>query len=161
MKMQHGLKSLVLLCILAFAAGPISSFAMDDADIPSDDSAGTVPYTVGDAEITDSDIPLPGEADLMDASGGPIAFGVVYRDGSKQSGTDNWSSLYNSTYKRYEIKINGESYYYLKYTTVITPAGDVRYCRSSSVGGKLLVYCYDKSGSASSTRFGFATFKTN
>jgi peptidyl-Asp metalloendopeptidase len=91
--------------------------------------------------------------------GGPLAFGVVYSDGSKQSGTSNWSSTYNSTYQRYEITISGESYYYLSYATNITPAGDVRFCRSSSVDGKLLVYCYDANGQRAPSRFAFSTYK--
>ena len=92
---------------------------------------------------------------------GPLAFGVVLSNGSKYSGTPNWSSTYNVTYKRYEIKIDGESYYYLNYATNVTPAGDIRYCRSTSVGGQLLVYCYDKNGNAATSRFGFVTFKPN
>ena len=90
---------------------------------------------------------------------GPIAFGVVLNDGTKQSGTANWSSSFNSSLKRYEIAISGESYFYLNYSTLITPTGDVRFCRSDSVGGKLLVYCYDQSGAVQPARFSFTTFK--
>jgi hypothetical protein len=92
-------------------------------------------------------------------SAGPLAFGVVLSNGKKYSGTSNWTSTFNPTYKRYEIKITGESYYYLRYTTNVTPAGDIGYCRSSSVGGKLLVYCYDKNGVSDTARFAFVTFK--
>jgi hypothetical protein len=92
-------------------------------------------------------------------SGGPLAFGTILSNGNRYSGTPNWTSTYNATYKRYEISIQGESYYYLRYTTNVTPAGDVRFCRSSSVGGKLLVYCYDKNGNTAASRFAFATFK--
>ena len=92
-------------------------------------------------------------------SAGPLAFGVVLSNGQKYSGTANWQSVYNSTYKRYEITIPGENYYYLRYTTNVTPAGDIGYCRSSSVGGKLLVYCYDKNGTSDTARFAFVTFK--
>ena len=92
---------------------------------------------------------------------GPLAFGVVMSNGTKYSGTPNWSSTYNANYKRYEIEIDGESYYYLKYATTVTPAGDIRYCRSTSVGGQLLVYCYDKNGNAATSRFAFVTFKPN
>lgn len=91
---------------------------------------------------------------------GPLAFGVVLSNGTKYSGTSNWTSSYNSTYKRYEIKISGHQYYYLKYATNVTPAGDIRFCRSSSVSGKLLVYCSDKNGNPASSRFGFTTFKS-
>ena len=57
---------------------------------------------------------------------GPIAYGVVLADGTKWSGTSNWTSPFNATFQRYEITISGESYYYLNYATVVTPAGDVR-----------------------------------
>jgi hypothetical protein len=90
---------------------------------------------------------------------GPLAFGVVLSNGNKYSGTSNWTSIYNGTHKRYEISISGEQYYYLNYATNVTPAGDIRYCASNSVGGQLLVYCYDKNGNPSTSRFAFATFK--
>lgn len=90
---------------------------------------------------------------------GPLASGVVYSDGSKVSGTPNWTSVYNPTYKRYEIEISDARYYYLDYATNVTPAGDIRFCRTSSVGGKLLVYCYDKDGEPASSRFAFVTYK--
>lgn len=90
---------------------------------------------------------------------GPLAFGVVLANGQKYSGTANWTSSYNATYLRYEISISGENYYYLSYATNVTPAGDVRYCRSSSVSGKLLVYCTDVNGNPAPSRFAFATYK--
>ena len=80
-------------------------------------------------------------------------------NGQKHSGTTNWTSAYNPTYQRHEIAISGQNYYYLSYATVITPAGDIRVCRSDSFGGQLLVYCYDKAGVAQPTQFGFTTFK--
>ena len=97
------------------------------------------------------DEPQPGEA--------PLAFGVVYNDGRKMSGTPNWSSIYNDVYKRYEIKITGENYYYLRYATNVTPAGDLRFCKTDSVGGKLLVTCNDKNGNPAPSRFGFVTYQ--
>jgi hypothetical protein len=54
---------------------------------------------------------------------------------------------------------SGQNDYYPSYATAITPAGDIRFCRSDSVGGKLLIYCYDKAGVAQPTQFGFTTFK--
>ena len=89
----------------------------------------------------------------------PLAYGTVLSSGAKYKGSANWSSTYNSTYKRYEISISSNSYYYLNYVTVVTPAGDNRFCRTSSVGGKLLVYCHDHAGNVQPARFGFLTFK--
>jgi hypothetical protein len=135
--------------------------AQEDPALPLDDSTGEPTADTADyGEVTDSDITPGSEVLSADVGAGPLAFGVVYSSGAKQSGTPNWSSTYNSTYGRYEITISGENYYYLDYATNITPAGDVRFCRSSSVSGKLLVYCYDGGGNAQLARFGFTTFKT-
>lgn len=157
--MEIGMKTIRLLTSVLLLACVFPAVGQDDADVPQDDSIEMT--TGGELEggRTDSDLPPPG-ADIRDVSSGVLAFGVVYSNGDKKSGTSNWTSSYNGTYKRYEISINGESYYYLNYATVITPAGDIRFCRSSSVGGKLLVYCYNKNGDVSPARFGFATFKS-
>ena len=116
--------------------------------------------------VTDSMKPLPavqapggdgrgGTASLVGT--GPIAYGAIQADGTKFSGTSNWTSTYNASLQRYEIAITGESYFYLSYATVVTPAGDVRFCRTDSVSGKLLVYCYDQAGTPASSRIGFVT----
>lgn len=89
----------------------------------------------------------------------PLIFGTVLQNGVKFKGYGNWSSSFNATYTRYEITIPGQNYYYLNYATIVTPAGDKRFCKSSSVSGKLLVYCYDKNGSPATSRFGFVTYK--
>jgi hypothetical protein len=136
----------------------LPAYSQDDADLPKDDAIEVGQSEQGIGGRTDADVMSEG-AGTLDTSGGTVAFGVVYSNGQKKSGTPNWTSSYNSTEKRYEISINGESYYYLNYATNITPAGDIRFCRSSSVSGKLLVYCYDKNGNPATARFGFATFK--
>ena len=96
-----------------------------------------------------------GSANLVGT--GPIAYGAILASGAKYSGTPNWSSTFNPTYNRYEISIAGESYYYLSYATVVTPAGDVRFCRTDSVSGKLLISCYDHAGNPATSRIGFVT----
>lgn len=144
--------------VAALMMAPVLASAQDDADVPQDDSAG-VGVTDTDADVIDSDADIGAEDALADTNTGPLAFGVVYSNGQRMSGTPNWTSTYNGTYKRYQISISGQSYYYLNYATVVTPAGDIRFCRSSSVGGKLLVYCYDKNGNVQPARFGFLTFK--
>lgn len=156
MKLQGLLLSLFIFSL----ASPV--LGQDDADfsnLANDDASEMLDLEQADGGMTDSDLPL-GVADMMDPSSiAPTAYGVTYSNGAKQSGTPNWTSLYNNTHKRYEISINGEQYYYLNYATTITPAGDNRYCKSSSVSGKLLVYCYDKQGNLATSRFGFVTFK--
>lgn len=136
-----------------------AAMAQDDAEVPEDDSVFATTQVRMAGAMTDSDAPLAApELRALDAAGA-LAFGTVYTSGTKWSGTPNWSSSYNAAYTRYEITIDNEYYYYLNYTTILTPAGDVVFCRSSSVGGKLLVYCYDKNGSPATARFGFVTYK--
>ena len=88
----------------------------------------------------------------------PLAFGTVWSNGSKQKGYGNWTSSFNAGSMRYEISISGQNYYYLNYATVVTPM-DKRFCKSSSVSGKLLVYCYDHQGQPATSRFAFVTYK--
>jgi hypothetical protein len=149
-------KFAVCACV-ALMTLPVAGFAQSRPMAAQDDSIDRM----GEADIqggmTDAQTG-EGAASLADVFG-PIAFGVVNSNGVKQSGTGNWSSSYNATYSRYEITITGENYYYLNYATLITPAGDIRFCRSDSVNGKLLVYCYNNAGAVQPARFGFTTFK--
>ncbi len=139
------------------AAAASDSKAQVGATASRDDSAALAPSA---SEATDSQGEAGSES-LADVSSGPIAFGVIASNGQKQSGTTNWSSAYNATYKRYEIAITGQSYYYLNFSTLVTPTGDSRFCRTDSVGGKLLIYCYDQSGAVQPARVAFTTFKAS
>jgi hypothetical protein len=148
--------ALILSIGVAFAQDDDSASVLDDtADVGI---VAGAELELDDADTDASQGGLDGEQAIIFGKS-PLAYGTVRSSGSKYRGSSNWSSSYNSTYKRYEISINGNSYYYLNYATVITPAGDARFCRSSSVGGKLLVYCYDHAGVTRPSRFGFLTFK--
>lgn len=153
-------KSIITPALALILAAGIAS-AQEDAMTPLDDTAGMAAEGVT-MEPDDADMDATnGGADgaqLITLGKSPLAYGTVNSSGSKNKGSTNWSSSYNGTYKRYEITINSQNYFYLNYATVITPAGDARFCRSSSVGGKLLVYCYDHAGNAQPSRFGFLTF---
>ena len=93
------------------------------------------------------------------ASSQPVALGSVLSNGTKYAGSSNFTSVYNASLKRYEITISGEYYYYLNYATNITPAGDIRFCRTGSISGKMTVYCHDANGNPAQSRFQFVTFK--
>lgn len=138
-----------------------TAHAQDDSAGALDDTSSIdnplVAAELDDAQI-DAEQGIDGEANIF-LGKGPLAYGTVLSSGSKYRGSNNWNATYNATYKRYEITISANNYHYLQYATVITPAGDTRFCRSSSVGGKLLVYCYNHAGTASPARFGFLTFK--
>lgn len=144
-----------ILAVLLTVAMSSASKAQVGVTGPRDNSAEVAP---GATDMTDSQLGA-GSASVADISSAPIAFGVISSNGQKQSGTANWSSAYSATYKRYEITITGQNYYYLSFTTLVTPAGDNRFCRTDSVGGKLLVYCYDQSGAVQPARLAFTTFK--
>ncbi|NUO02643.1 MAG: hypothetical protein HUU01_18710, partial [Saprospiraceae bacterium] len=75
-----------------------------------------------------------GSANLL-----PIAYGTILANSAVQASTGNFICLWNNTYKRYEITIEGEDYYYLNYITCVTPAGDVARTKVGSVSGKLLI----------------------
>lgn len=95
-----------------------------------------------------------GNANLL-----PIAYGTILANSAVQASTGNFICLWNTTYKRYEITIEGEDYHYLNYITCVTPAGDVARTKVSSVSGKLLVYCYNASGVGIQSAFQFITHK--
>jgi hypothetical protein len=93
------------------------------------------------------------------------AFGVVDLAGNKLSGTPNWSSVFNSIAKRYEITIINEDFVFANYSTEVTPMGltlstfPAVNCKTDSVNGKLLVQCYDKNNVPKQSLFNFITHK--
>jgi len=89
----------------------------------------------------------------------PIAYGVIRSSGTTSTNTGNISSTWNNTYKRYEITIDSENYYWLNYITQVTPMTGGLSAQTSSVGGKLLVKLYNSSGSLIQGNFQFVTFK--
>jgi hypothetical protein len=126
-------------------------------------SGGTALYAAGDARIT-GDLTVDGSliGGEHTHSTLPIAYGFVRSDGSLASGTQNVSSAWNTTLERYEITISGYNYYYTSYSTVVTLGGTCSQpcaVRTGSVGGKLLVYIYDKNGTNVQCHFQFVTFK--
>lgn len=153
-----------LTAAAALAISATVALAQDDSLAAGalDDTSADLAITGVSAELDDAQMDQGQGIDggeFLVLGKGPLAYGTVLSSGSKYKGSTNWSSTYNATYKRYEISISSNSYYYLNFATVITPAGDTRFCKSSSVGGKLLVYCYDRAGNAQPSRFGFLTFK--
>ena len=90
---------------------------------------------------------------------GEIAFGDVDAAGTKLSGTANWTSVFNASLVRYEITITGESYFFSSYATMVTPLGDIRYCHTGSISGKLTINCTDSAGNPATSRIAFVTFK--
>ena len=99
----------------------------------------------------------PGSFDLAT----PIAYGFVFSSGVVANGTPNFSATWNAGLSRYEIEIDNEDYFFSEYVTVVTPTfGDVS-TRTSSSGGRLLVYFENTaSQNQGQSNFQFVTYKT-
>ena len=145
----------------AFVISTTLTFAQTDAEEVLDDATADAGISAAQGANVpdDADLDLAESNAIIALGKGPLAYGTVNSSGAKIIGSSNWSASFNATYNRYEITISSNSYYYMNYATLVTPAGDVRFCKSSSVGGKLLVYCYDHRGAARPSRFAFVTFK--
>jgi hypothetical protein len=86
-----------------------------------------------------------------------LARGFVNSNGTKASGSPNWTVSFDGTY--YHIAISGVNYFYSSFTTVVTPAiPKGAACASDSLGGNLLVSCYDSANNVVAAAFGFTTF---
>ncbi len=90
----------------------------------------------------------------------PIAYGYVNTSGAMTGAkTDNVSCTRTSS-GSYEITITGESYFFSNYVTqatILSSGGG--FITTSSVGGKLLVYTRNSSGTLTDNRFHFTVFK--
>ncbi|MCW5936991.1 MAG: hypothetical protein KIT11_06775 [Fimbriimonadaceae bacterium] len=93
-----------------------------------------------------------------DAAMVPVAYGQVDFSGGVSSGTQNWTSTYNSGLDRYEITITGESFFFSEYATVVTRLSQ-GFARTGSVGGKFLVVTANTSAVADQTAFSFVVYK--
>lgn len=90
-----------------------------------------------------------------------IAFGMV-NFGTLQSSSGNVGSVtWQAFCSCYEIDLTAVSYYYLTYTTVVTPIefGGVVSATTGSIGGHLQVYLLDNTGTKVQGEFSFAVFK--
>jgi hypothetical protein len=148
--MQHTLIALSLCGFVGCLEGA------DGTVKPADGSEPTAPAVDDTMLPVTSHKPATPVANL--GPPGEIAFGTMWFDGSKQSGTSNFSSAWNAASQWYEITISGESYFYLSYATMVS-SFDAPSCRPSSVGGKLLVICTNAAGAQIQSRFSFVTFK--
>jgi len=101
------------------------------------------------------------KTDKHSSSAVPLAYGRIASDGSISSSTSNvTSSVWNSTYDRYEITISDESYYGPTFPTIVTPSGSSpRIACSSSVSGMLLVHLFSLSGDDVQCAFSFVIYK--
>ena len=59
-----------------------------------------------------------------------IAYGIINADGSKASGTENFTSRQHQN-SHYHIKITGEEYIYDQYTTIVTLIENPRLCNTA------------------------------
>jgi len=70
------------------------------------------------------------------------------------------SCTWNTKYKRFEITITGEKYFWTDYVTIVTSTGEAPYiARTGSVSDKLLIYLSDLNGDLQAGSFQFVTYK--
>ncbi len=90
----------------------------------------------------------------------PIAYGTVTSAGAFSSGSSNFTVSWDATQNWYLISIPGESYFFLNYTTMVTPASATPLiATTSSVSGQLIVQLFNLSGTRVQSTFSFAVFK--
>ncbi|MEQ9163573.1 MAG: hypothetical protein RLN74_12750, partial [Ilumatobacter fluminis] len=86
----------------------------------------------------------------------PIASAFINGDGSLEGGFGIASSSYEVALGRYAISIEGVSYLFNDYVTLVTGVCNDRVVRTSSVSGNLLVQFEDLSGAPQTCSSGFA-----
>lgn len=151
--------------------GDVNGVSIWQQSYSEDPDAGTaissaspiVDFGDGAAVNAHGDINLEGELTNESTTGSanllPIAYGLVRSSGAIGANTGNFNCVWNNSYKRYEITIEDEHYYYLNYITQVTPISGGREVTTSSVSGKLLVYIYNSSGNKVQGNFQFLTYK--
>lgn len=127
-------------------------------------TSGTGPLIAAPGFVVQADgnVEIAGNVTNGVGSGLPLAFGYVQAGGTLDAdgSTSNVSATYNAGLTRYEISIDGESYFHGDYATVVTPIGSApRFASTGSVGGDLTVYISDSTGTAVQSAFTFAVFK--
>lgn len=91
---------------------------------------------------------------------GIVAHGHISDDGTIDSGTGNFTVNYESSLNRYRISITGVSYLFSNYTTLVTTVGSsAQQASYNSVGGDLLIYIFDSSGSHDVGDFSFIVYE--
>ena len=152
MRMMHSM--LITLSLVGFAA------CMENAD-------GTAKPGEGQEEVTGGVVPdhlQPATTQRPEAQSnvlgapGQIAYGTMWFDGTKMSGSSNVTTLWNASSLWYEVTIAGESYFYTSYATTVSSI-DAPTCRPSSVSGKLLIICTNSAGAQVQSRVSFNTSK--
>lgn len=108
----------------------------------------------------DGDIKISNElhtANTNSAHMVPIAYGVVNANGTISASSGNFT-VEKST-GRYYITIDGESYHYQQYTTIVSCIGTFGFITISSGAGRLNVYTRNTDIEFEDMSFSFVTYK--
>jgi hypothetical protein len=91
----------------------------------------------------------------------PIAYGTVSSTGAILSGSGNFSVVYDATNKNYEITIDGETYSYSQFATLVTHigSGTIGFPSVTSGTGILNVTFYMIDGTKKASYFSFLVYK--
>ncbi len=88
----------------------------------------------------------------------PVAFGTISSAGVIQSGSGNFSVVFNGALEQYQIDLP-VFYSFTNYTTVVTPvSSDPTIASSNSISGDLLVYFFNLLGERVPTHFSFVVY---
>ncbi|MCK6472701.1 MAG: hypothetical protein L6R28_13235 [Planctomycetes bacterium] len=115
----------------------------------------------GIVESTTGGVKFPDGTTQTSAQLVPIAAGFVNQDGTKQSGSDNFTSTWDAVNELYVITITDVDYVHGEYVTVITPTNRTGAVPSTFPGpldGKLRV-AFNLGGNPIDRPFQFVTFK--
>lgn len=115
---------------------------------------GTI--NIGGGNTSEVNRSQTGSANLV-----PICYGTVSSSGAILSGSGNFSVDYNSTDKDYTITINGETYSYSQYSTLVTHigSGTIGFPSVTSGAGVLNVTFYMPDGTKKASYFSFLVYK--
>ena len=77
----------------------------------------------------------------------PVAYGAFNSDGSRFTGTQNLTAVWNSASNQYELTLDGESFNFSNYTVSVTPVGSIpRLATITSGLSKLRINMFDLNG---------------
>ncbi|MCW5937467.1 MAG: hypothetical protein KIT11_09195 [Fimbriimonadaceae bacterium] len=92
----------------------------------------------------------------------PLAYGTVAADGSRLSGTTNWTCTYDAATQRYLISIDGVAYFMADQTTIVTAVNTSTFFTTvSSFDGMVVVHVRNGDGDPVQKAFSFVTYWAN
>ena len=128
------------------------------ADVNADFTAVKTAVDDNNARITNNATDISTNTDSISAIMQPLVLAVIDTDSTiRDSAGTPFTCEWNSSYKRYEITIEGVNVYLSHFVVVATPMGSF-YSSSDSVNGKLLIYLHSPTDTLIQGQFSLAVF---